>query len=164
MMMMMMMMVFLQSKLSCDECFFLTCRRVVFCHSRKRSKEDWEKNTTDTWGGKKNRNSRRDEQQWQQRKRGRARTTGETMYILIRDTKTNTFSHYKKFFFKLFYKKKNLRESLGEETQALPPFTSQPSSGGLFISTYDVYINQPHFSLISSEQLFFSLKRGKRTV
>lgn len=27
-MMMMMMMVFLQSKLSCDECFFLTCRRV----------------------------------------------------------------------------------------------------------------------------------------
>ena len=26
--MMMMMMVFLQSKLSCDECFFLTCRRV----------------------------------------------------------------------------------------------------------------------------------------
>ena len=40
MMMMMMMMVFLQSKLSCDECFFLTCRRVVFCHSRKRSKED----------------------------------------------------------------------------------------------------------------------------
>ena len=28
MMMMMMMMVFLQSKLSCDECFFLTCRRV----------------------------------------------------------------------------------------------------------------------------------------
>jgi hypothetical protein len=80
MMMMMMMMIFLQSKLSCDlwctcfitktevlfflslcsrswflgdECFFLTCRRVVFCHSRKRSKEDWEKNTTDTWGGKK---------------------------------------------------------------------------------------------------------------
>ena len=27
-MMMMMMIVFLQSKLSCDECFFLTCRRV----------------------------------------------------------------------------------------------------------------------------------------
>ena len=38
MMMMMMMMVFLQSKLSCDECLF--CLRVVFCHSRKRSKED----------------------------------------------------------------------------------------------------------------------------
>ena len=37
--------------------------------------------------------------------------------ILIRDTKTNTFAHYKKFFFKLFYKKKNLRESLGEETR-----------------------------------------------
>ena len=70
----------------------------------------------------------------------------------------------KSSFLNCFIKKKNLRESLGEETQALPPFTSQPSSGGLFISTYDVYINQPHFSLISSEQLFFSLKRGKRTV
>ena len=40
MMMMMMMMMVFQSKLSCDECFFLTCRQVVFCHSRKRSKED----------------------------------------------------------------------------------------------------------------------------
>jgi len=133
--------------------------------TREKDRKRIEKKIRQTLGeAKKNRNSRRDEQQRQQRKRGRARTTGETMYILIRDTKTNTFSHYKKFFFKLFYKKKNLRESLGEETQALPPFTSQPSSGGLFISTYDVYINQPHFSLISSKQLFFSLKRGKRTV
>ena len=48
---------------------------------------------------------------------GRVLLERETMYILIRDTKTNTFSHYKKFFFKLFYKKKNLRESLGEETR-----------------------------------------------
>ena len=136
-----------------------------FSVTREKDRKRIEKKIRQTLGeAKKNRNSRRDEQQRQQRKRGRARTTGETMYILIRDTKTNTFSDNKKSFLNCFIKKKNLRESLGEETQALPPFTSQPSSGGLFISTYDVYINQPHFSLISSEQLFFSLKRGKRTV
>ena len=111
-------------------------------------------------GGKKIRNSRRNEQQ-QQRRRGRAR---RQCIILIRDTKTNTFSDYKKSFFKLFKKKKPSGKPRGGNALTLPPFTSQPSSGGLFISTYDVYINQPHFSLISSKQLFFSLKRGKRTV
>ena len=145
-MMMMMMMVFLQSKLSCDECFFLTCRRVVFCHSRKRSKEDWEKNTTDTWGGKKNRNSRRDEQQWQQRKRGRARTTGETMYILIRDTKTNTFSHYKKFFFKLFYKKKTFGKASGRKRKRFLPSRANRHQGVcsylhmMFTSTNHIFL------------------------
>ena len=96
--------------------------------------------------------------------KGGGRVLLERQCIFLFATQKRIRFRITKIFFKLFYKKKNLRESLGEETQALPPFTSQPSSGGLFISTYDVYINQPHFSLISSKQLFFSLKRGKRTV
>jgi len=96
--------------------------------------------------------------------KGGGRVLLERQCIFLFATQKRIRFRITKIFFKLFYKKKNLRESLGEETQALPPFTSQPSSGGLFISTYDVHINQPHFSLISSKQLFFSLKRGKRTV
>ena len=163
-MMMMMMIVFLQSKLSCDAMFFLTCRRVSLekkIERGLRKKYDRhlgrQKKEEKRFRGATNNNDNNE-------KGGRARTTGETMYILIRDTKTNTFSHYKKFFFKLFYKKKTFGKASGRKRVALPPFTSQPSSGGLFISTYDVYTNQPHFSLISSKQLFFSLKRGKRTV
>ena len=62
-------------------------------------------------GGKKIRNSRRNEQQ-QQRRRGRAR---RQCIILIRDTKTNTFSDYKKSFFKLFKKKKTFGKASGRK-------------------------------------------------
>ena len=114
---MMMMMVFLQSKLSCDECFLLTCRRVVFCHSRKRSKEDWEKNTTDTWGGKKKIEIRGTTNNNNNNERGGGRVLLDRQCIFLFATQKRIRFRITKIFFKLFYKKKNLRESLGEETR-----------------------------------------------
>ena len=100
MMMMMMMMVFLQSKLSCDECFFFGRVDEWFSVTREKIERGLRKKYDRHLGRQKkiefgatNNNNNNNE------KGGRARTTGETMYILIRDTKTNTFSSYKNFFF-----------------------------------------------------------------
>ena len=144
-----------------DECFFLTCRRVSL---EKKIERGLRKKYDRHLGRQKKIEIRGATNNNDNNEKGGGRVLLERQCIFLFATQKRIRFRITKIFFKLFYKKKNLRESLGEETQALPPFTSQPSSGGLFISTYDVHINQPHFSLISSKQLFFSLKRGKRTV
>ena len=117
MMMMMMMMVFLQSKLSCDECFFFDVSTSGFLSLEKEIERGLRKKYDRHLGRQKNfeirgatNNNNNNEEGG-----GRVLLERETMYILIRDTKTNTFSNYKKLFLNCFIKKKTFGKASGRK-------------------------------------------------
>ena len=120
MMMMMMMMVFLQSKLSCDECFFFDVSTSGFLSLEKEIERGLRKKYDRHLGRQKN-------SKFEARRTTTTTTTkkGEGAYywrerqciFLFATQKRIRFRVTKTSFFKLFYKKKNLRESLGEETR-----------------------------------------------
>ena len=128
MMMMMMMIVFLQSKLSCDECFFLTCRRVSLEKKierglRKKYDRHLGRQKKIEIRGATNNNDNNE------KGGGRVLLERETMYILIRDTKTNTFSNYKKLFLNCFIKKKTFGKASGRKRKRFLPSRANRHQG-----------------------------------
>ena len=148
MMMMMMMMVFLQSKLSCDECFFFDVSTSGFLSLEKEIERGLRKKYDRHLGRQKNfeirgatNNNNNNEEGG-----GRVLLERETMYILIRDTKTNTFSNYKKLFLNCFIKKKTFGKASGRKRKRFLPSRANRHQGVcsylhmMFTSTNHIFL------------------------